>query len=74
MTLKPICLPGLTIEWPVALGPMAGVTDRPFRALAQEMGCGLFYTEMVSAKALHYGNVKTETLMKTGENEHPVGI
>ena len=34
----------------VFLAPMAGVTDLPFRILCKEQGCGLVYTEMVSAK------------------------
>lgn len=72
--LKPLTIGNLTIENPVALGPMAGVTDRPFRALCREQGCGVFYTEMVSAKALHYRNRNTEALLKTGEDEHPVGV
>ena len=40
----------------IALAPMAGVTDLPFRLLCKEQGCGLMYTEMVSAKALLYKN------------------
>ena len=35
------------IKTNVALGPMAGVTDLPFRLLCKEQGCGLLYTEMV---------------------------
>ena len=42
----------------IALAPMAGVTDLPFRLLCKEQGCGLMYTEMVSAKALLYKNRK----------------
>lgn len=38
------------IKTNVALGPMAGVTDLPFRLLCKEQGCGLLYTEMVSAR------------------------
>ena len=38
----------------IALAPMAGVTDLPYRILCKEMGCGLLYTEMVSAKAILY--------------------
>ncbi|MRS11910.1 MAG: tRNA dihydrouridine synthase DusB [Actinobacteria bacterium] len=38
----------------VVLGPMAGVTEAPFRAICKRMGAGLTYTEMVSAKGLHY--------------------
>lgn len=42
----------VNIENKVFLAPMAGVTDLPFRLLCREMGCGLLYTEMVSAKAI----------------------
>lgn len=38
----------------VVLGPMAGVTEAPFRGICKQMGAGLTYTEMVSAKGLHY--------------------
>ena len=38
----------------IVLGPMAGVTDLPYRVLCKEMGCELLYTEMVSAKAIYY--------------------
>ena len=40
----------------VFLAPMAGVTDMPFRILCKEQGCGLVYTEMVSAKGIHYND------------------
>ena len=39
-------------ENPVVAAPMAGVSDRPSRLIAREYGCGLIYTEMISAKAL----------------------
>ncbi len=45
------------------LGPMAGFTDLPFRKIAKEYGAGLTYTEMVSAKALYYGDKKTQRLL-----------
>jgi len=38
----------------VVLGPMAGVTEAPFRAICKRMGAGLTYTEMISARGLHY--------------------
>ena len=38
----------------IFLAPMAGVTDLPFRILCKEMGCGLVYSEMVSAKGIFY--------------------
>ena len=45
----------------VFLAPMAGITDMPFRVLCKEQGCGLTYTEMVSAKGLYYKDEKTKT-------------
>lgn len=64
----------VVIETPVALAPMAGVTDQPYRLLVKEMGCGLLYTEMVSAKGLIYGNENTGDLMQYSEAEYPVAI
>ena len=58
----------------LALAPMAGISDLAFRTICREQGAGLTYTEMVSAKALFYGDVKTKTLLKTGRDEHPVGV
>lgn len=62
------------IENPLVLGPMAGVTDLPFRLLCREMGCGLVYTEMISAKALYYKNKNTHTLLATDPAERPAAV
>lgn len=56
------------------LAPMAGVTDLPFRLLCKEEGCGLLYTEMVSAKAILYHNKNTEGLMQVTEGENPISL
>lgn len=56
------------------LAPMAGVTDLPFRLLCKEQGCGLLYTEMVSAKAIYYENKNTKELLEVKEEERPVSI
>lgn len=58
---------------PLLMAPMAGVTDRPYRELAREQGCDFTYTEMVSAKAMSYGNFKTQRLMDIS-GEQSVGI
>lgn len=58
----------------LALGPMAGVTDLPFRALCMEQGCNLLYTEMVSAKAILYKNKNTKELLTISDSEHPVAV
>jgi len=52
---------------------MAGVTDLAFRSVCRELGAGLTYTEMVSAKALVYQDSKTRGLLLLGEDEHPAG-
>ncbi len=64
----------IEIENNIALGPMAGVTDLPFRLLCKEQGCGLLYTEMVSAKAILYKNKNTNILLEVNESEHPVAV
>ena len=62
---------GVPIPSPLALAPMAGVTDLAFRTLCREQGAGLTCTEMVSAKALCYQDKKTIPLLQLGKGEHP---
>lgn len=59
----------VTIPNQTVLGPMAGVTDLPFRLLCREQGAGLTVTEMISAKAITYGNRRTGELMRTRRPE-----
>lgn len=62
------------LENNVFLAPMAGVTDLPFRVVCKGFGAGLVYSEMVSAKALHYGDKKTAELLKTSDAEAPLCV
>lgn len=64
----------IEIENNLILAPMAGVTDLPFRLLCKEQGCGLLYTEMVSAKAITFNNKNTFELIKVEEKEHPIAL
>ena len=60
------------IDPPVVLAPMAGVTNRPFRALCREFGPGLVYVnEMVMANALVHGNARTQRMVSFDEGENP---
>ena len=59
---------------PVALAPMAGVTDSVFRGLCAEHGCDFTYTEMVSAKGLFYGGKKTRALLSVDPAERPCAV
>ena len=64
----------LELENNIFLAPMAGITDLPFRLICKENGAGLVCTEMVSAKALLYGDEKTKLLLKTCKEEHPLAV
>ena len=64
----------IEVDTPLALGPMAGVTDLPFRLLCKEQGAGLLYTEMVSAKGVMYKNPNTAELIATEPAEQPIGL
>ncbi len=58
----------------VFLAPMAGVTDVVFRVLCKEQGCGLTYSEMVSAKGIMYDNDNTKKLLEIDEKEGKVAV
>ncbi len=58
----------------IFLAPMAGVTDMPFRILCKEQECGLVYTEMVSAKGMHYDDDKSNKLTLMHEIEKPGAV
>ena len=58
----------------IVLGPMAGVTDLPFRLICKEFGADIMISEMISAKGLMYGSRKTEILLDTDPFEKPVGL
>ena len=58
----------------VILAPMAGFTDMAFRNMCLKAGAGLVCSEMVSSKALHYKNQKTEELLETFESDRPTAV
>lgn len=72
--LKNFKIGNINIEGGLCLGPMAGVSDLPFRHLCKEMGASLLVTEMVSAKAIYFKNKNTRSLMKTDKYEHPISL
>ena len=64
----------VTLKSPWLLAPMAGFTDAVMRALCEEQGASLTYTEMVSAKGLYYGGSKTGDLTYIPEGAGPAAI
>lgn len=59
----------LELKSDAVFAPIAGFSEVGLRALCAELGAGLTYTEMVSAKGLMYGNEHTEDLLHTTEYE-----
>ena len=51
-TYKPISVGPLTIDAPVILAPMTGVTDLPFRKIVKRYGAGLTVSEMIASQAM----------------------
>ncbi len=72
--MKPLKIGTVSLENNFILAPMAGVTDLPFRLLCKEQGAGLLCMEMVSAKAIYYGNKNTEALLEIDPKERPVSL
>ena len=57
----------LEVNNPIALGPMAGVTDLAFRTVCAQLGANITVTEMVSSRALVYKDKKSAALLKKNE-------
>jgi tRNA-dihydrouridine synthase B len=65
----------VSLDQPVALAPMAGMTDTAFRRLVKRKGgCGLVVTEMVSSEGLVRGIDRTLEYAEYTEEERPVSI
>ena len=72
MSLK---IGAISLGYPVALAPMAGMTDTAFRRLVKRKGgCGLVVTEMVSSEGLVRGIDRTLEYAEYTEEERPVSI
>ena len=64
----------ITVDPPVVLAPMAGVTNAPFRRLCREFGAGLYVSEMIGARGLVEKNEKTLALAEFAPDESPRSI
>ena len=58
----------------IVLAPLAGYTNLSYRKIMKEMGVGLVYSEMISARGLVYENDKTFELTKVSSFEHPISM
>ncbi len=62
------------IDSPIIIAPMAGISNQAFLELCFEFSAGLAYTEMVSDKAIYYGNERTRGMIRTSDDLHPVSM
>ncbi len=69
MQIGPYAFPGRFF-----LAPLAGVSDRPFRAICRGMGASFAYTEMVSAHGLVHGTLQTESYLDREPDEEPFAV
>ncbi|MBM3619289.1 MAG: tRNA dihydrouridine synthase DusB [Alphaproteobacteria bacterium] len=72
--LQPIVIGPVTLEAPVILAPMSGVTDLPFRRLVKSEGAGLVVSEMIASQAMIRENRKTLLMAARGEDENPMAV
>ncbi len=69
---RTLTLGNLQISPALALAPMAGITNSPFRLVCRRGGAGLVFTEMISARAMRYQNRRTAEMGTFEEGEHPI--
>ena len=75
MYLKKLKIGNVELENNLILAPMAGVTDLPFRVICKKYGNpGLVCNEMVSSKAISYGDEKTLKMLNFEEKERPISM
>ena len=72
--LKPIAVGPVTIEDPVILAPMSGVTDMPFRQMVKRGGAGLVVSEMIASAAMVRENRKTLQMAQGSPEEFPMSV
>ena len=70
--MEPLKIGNIILPHRAVFGPMAGFTDAPCRRLMAQHGAGFTVSEMVSSRALVYGDHKTVSLLKAAPNGHPM--
>ncbi|SFI32123.1 MULTISPECIES: tRNA dihydrouridine synthase DusB [Microbacterium] len=71
---SPLRIGPITLDAPVVLAPMAGITNTAFRRLCREYGAGLYVSEMITTRALVERNATTLRLIRHHESETPRSI
>ncbi|WP_261623881.1 tRNA dihydrouridine synthase DusB [Nesterenkonia marinintestina] len=72
--LPPLRLGPITVDTPVVLAPMAGITNTAFRRLCREYGGGLYVNEMVTARALVERRPESLRIIRHEPDERPRSV
>ena len=64
----------VTLDCPLIMAPLAGITDLPFRLIAKETGAGLVCSEMISANGLVHQSTKTLRMLTSDQMEKPLSV
>lgn len=72
--MAPLVAGGFTVDPPVVLAPMAGITNRAFRRLCREQGAGLYVSEMVTSRALVEHHDATLEMVRFDPDESPRSV
>ncbi|MEE8541764.1 MAG: tRNA dihydrouridine synthase DusB [Desulfobacterales bacterium] len=71
---KRLSIGSVALENGVILAPLAGITNLPFRQIAKRSGCGLVYSEMISAAGLVHRAQKTMRMLASQPEEKPLAV
>ena len=69
-----ILVGSVSLEDPVFLAPMSGVSDLPFRRLVKRLGAGLVVSEMIASEAMIRQTRQSKTMAKSCVDEHPMAV
>src|SRR6266446_6378777 len=69
-----IAIGSITLDDPVILAPMSGVTDMPFRRLVKSFGAGLVVSEMIASEAMIRASRQSLLMARNSAEEHPMSV
>jgi tRNA-dihydrouridine synthase B len=72
--LRPVQIGPVTIESPIVLAPMSGVTDMPYRRLVKRCGAGLVVSEMIASRAMIHAARRTMRMAAHEADEQPISV
>src|SRR6201996_5673697 len=69
-----ISIASVSLDDPVILAPMSGVSDLPFRRLVKGLGAGLVVSEMIASEAMIRETRQSMTMAKNTPDEQPMAV